>query len=83
MTQAEFFNQTKAYLASTRPTLDHNNLSSDANLWEMGYITSLSAVELIMFVETLIARPITITDMRTFDSIASIYRHYVEQPLPL
>jgi acyl carrier protein len=79
MTEAEFFKRMSAFLISAQPNRDHGNLTPDANLWEMGYITSLSAVELILFVETLISRHIIINDIKTFDSIRNIYAHYVQQ----
>jgi acyl carrier protein len=80
MTPTQFFESVKLYLTGKQPRLDHSLLTPEANLWELGYIDSLNTVELILFVEDIIERRITIesSDVRSFGSIQSIYQNYVQ-----
>jgi hypothetical protein len=77
---ADFAALVQGFLFDQKPELNHTLLTSEANLWELGYVDSLSLVELIVFVEGVVGREIDFAgDTRTFQSIASIYRAHVSR----
>lgn len=83
MEQQQFVDLMTAYLRSKRPDADSQALTPDASLWDLGYLDSVSMVELIMFVEGLLGGNVTLdtSDVRSFGSIRAVYDHHVKPRL--
>jgi acyl carrier protein len=80
---ADFAALVRRFLFDQKPELNHTLLTPEANLWELGYVDSLSLVELIVFVEGVVGREIDFAgDTRTFRSTESIYRAHVRDAAP-
>lgn len=71
-----FVDEVTRYLVHMRP---HRELPMpDANLWTMGYLDSLSVVELVLFVENMIGSDLSVGDVHSLRSIDAIYDNYVK-----
>lgn len=87
MTEEQFVHAVKDYLAGAKPDLDASRLTPDDNLWELGYLDSLSTADLVVFVEGLAGREIDLAggDVKSVRSIRAIYDKHVSpfvQPAP-
>jgi acyl carrier protein len=80
MERQQFVDSMTAYLRGKRPDGDGQALTPDASLWDLGYLDSVSMVELIMFVEGLLGGNVMIdtSDVRSFGSIQAVYDHHVK-----
>ena len=58
MTEEKFAAAVNAYLAEKNADFDSALLTPDANLWDLGLVDSLRAVDLILFIEELTGREI-------------------------
>ena len=83
MEQQQFVERMTAYLRSKRPDADSDALTPAASLWDLGYLDSVSMVELIIFVEGLLGGSVTLdtSDVRSFGSIQAIYDRHVKPHL--
>jgi acyl carrier protein len=79
MEQQQFVAQMTEYLRSRRPEADSAALTPEANLWDLGYLDSVSMVELVWFVETLLGGNVMLdtSDVRSFGSIQAVYDNHV------
>ena len=79
MTEEKFAAAVNAYLADKNADFDSALLTLDANLWDLGFVDSLGAVDLILFIEELIGREIDLwaNDAKTPVSIHEMYKAYV------
>lgn len=71
-----FVNELTQYLVQKRPHREPPG--PEANLWTMGYLDSLSIVELILFVESVTGAELAVADIHSLQSIAEIYDNYVK-----
>ena len=78
MTEEKFAAAVNAYLADKNADFDSALLTLDANLWDLGFVDSLGAVDLILFIEELIGREIDLwaNDAKTPVSIHEMYKAY-------
>lgn len=77
--EAEFVQEVTRFLTQAKPTFDSGLLTPGANLWEIGYLDSLSTVNLILFIEGMLGRELAIDgNAQKLRSIQSIYDHYVK-----
>lgn len=76
MNKQFFIDEVTRYLVHMRP---HRELPMpDANLWTLGYLDSLSVVELILFVERMVGSDLSVGDVHSLRSIDTIYDNYVK-----
>lgn len=78
MTEEQFANAVTAYLTEKQPGIDPALLTPDANLWDLGYVDSVGAADLILFIEELIGREIDLTasDAKPAVSVREMYETY-------
>ena len=76
MDKQPFVDALTQYLVSKRPHKEPP--VPEANLWTLGYLDSLSIVELILFVEKVTGSDLSFGDVHSLRSIEAIYDHYVK-----
>ncbi len=78
MTEEEFATAVNAYLAEKQPEIDPALLTPDANLWDLGFVDSVGAADLILFIEELIGREIDLSagDAKPAVSVREMYETY-------
>ena len=78
MTEEQFTTAVNAYLTEKQPDIDPALLTPDANLWDLGFIDSVGAADLILFIEELIGREIDLSagDVKPAVSIREMYETY-------
>jgi hypothetical protein len=79
MEEQRFVAQMTEYLRNKRPEADGSALTPEANLWDLGYLDSVSMVELVWFVENLLGGNVLLdtSDVRSFGSIQAVYDNHV------
>ena len=85
MTEDQFTNAVKDYLAGVKPDLDASKLAPDDNLWELGYLDSFGTADLVVFVEGLVGRELELAggDVKSVATIRAMYDSHMksgEQP---
>jgi hypothetical protein len=80
MEQQQFVDVLTQYLRTKRAGIDGTLLTPEANLWELGFVDSVSMVELILFVEGILGDDVMldVTDVRSFGSVQAIYDNHVK-----
>jgi acyl carrier protein len=63
------------YLVRKRPQKEAP--APAANLWALGYLDSLSIVELVLFIENVTGSELSVGDVDSLQSIDAIYDYYV------
>jgi acyl carrier protein len=80
MEQQQFVDLMTEYFRGKYPDADAQALTPGASLWDLGFLDSVSMVELIIFVEGLLGGNVTLdtSNVRSFGSIQAIYDHHVK-----
>ena len=78
MTEQQFTNAVTAYLKEKQPGINPALLTPDANLWDLGFVDSVGAADLILFIEELIGREIDLSanDAKPAVSVREMYEAY-------
>jgi len=79
MTETEFYDQLRAFLAERRPDLPGDDIEPGTQLWDAGYLDSFGLIETITFLEDVVGRPIEISadDLPSFFTMKDMYLAFV------
>ncbi|MGH9082153.1 MAG: acyl carrier protein [Acidimicrobiales bacterium] len=82
MTEEEFYQHYRAFLAERRPDLP-GGVEPSARLWEAGYLDSFGLVETLSLLEELTGHPIEIgaDDLSSFSTMKDIYEAFLAGPV--